>query len=247
MVPQTTAEIPREVSFRRGLRRATAIVLLYAAIFVVDRVLGIRAEHALTAAGPPFEMGGRPAIYSWWLGIGFLFFVLSVFMAVAALGVAAYSVEEAVRTRLTGTRWQLARDHLMVAIAVLLGIGVMYLWPTPWQNARRQGLAAVTQRLSPLVSAIERFEHEHGRPPADLSDLVPGYLSALPSHPARGCRQLQYKRFGADSPRGWPPWELRMECPHSLFDLDQLFYWPGSRYVPNMYNDRVGAWAYNWD
>lgn len=47
-------------------------------------------------------------------------------------------------------------------------------------DAEGVALAALAQRHEPVVQAIRAFELDRGRPPADLAELVGGYIEELP-------------------------------------------------------------------
>jgi hypothetical protein len=75
------------------------------------------------------------------------------------------------RTRSGGAR--VVATGAFVVVIASLGLRAIPL-------VQRHAFARFAERSRPLVAAIERFETERGRPPADLAELVPDYLPALP-------------------------------------------------------------------
>jgi hypothetical protein len=113
-------------------------------------------------------------------------------------------------------------------------------------DARDAAFAVCAVRAQPLVDAISRFEHERGRPPSRLEDLVPAFLAEVP-----GTGLSAYPRFELDRPGGEArtaaAWELQVRCSKSFFDFDVFFYWPTQNYPREIYGgwvERIGTWAY---
>ncbi|HVT35862.1 MAG TPA: hypothetical protein VHE37_09770, partial [Nevskiaceae bacterium] len=51
----------------------------------------------------------------------------------------------------------------------------------PGEDARG---AALRFSATPVLDAIARFQHDRGRPPSSMYELVPDYLKSLPPEPA---------------------------------------------------------------
>jgi len=56
-------------------------------------------------------------------------------------------------------------------------------------KAKKASLGRLDQ--AKLIDALQKFEASEGRPPKELSELVPGYLAALPPEPPG--MKLEYK------------------------------------------------------
>jgi hypothetical protein len=113
---------------------------------------------------------------------------------------------------------------------------------------RWAGVQAFVQRSETVVRAIHEYEREHGQPPADLQQLVPQYLAAIPStgmgaypHYEYHCGDDAYWRFRKN------PWALSVNTPLWGINFDMLIYLPNQNYPKDGYGgvlERVGSWAY---
>jgi hypothetical protein len=113
-----------------------------------------------------------------------------------------------------------ARRQLIVAGVSLVSIGFLLFIST--RSVYSPHFAADVARAStPVITALERYERDHGSYPANLTDLVPRYLAAVPSMGYGSARELHYYR-AATPPRspGAPPdhlWELWVStAPYAL-------------------------------
>ena len=104
----------------------------------------------------------------------------------------------------------------------------------------------MARRSQPLIEAIDRFEREHGEPPASLEALVPAYLSSVPgtgmaAYPAYRYRVGQRaERFGDNA------WALEVFTPSGILNFDSFVYYPNQNYQNSCMGwvERVGDWAY---
>jgi hypothetical protein len=149
----------------------------------------------------------------------------------------------AVRDANVTLRW-LGWRLLKLALVALAMVELAFLPPRSFPEIRRAGFADAADRMAPLVSAVTRFADEQGRPPYELGELVPRYLTAIEPFGIRGCRSLRYTV--APTPTA-PSWELRLECPNGLLTLDQFFYRPSGQYPSWEGIEHIRGWAYYWD
>lgn len=221
---------------RRMLRRSPAFWL--ALVFLLLALANVAAEAYLSSFGPP-EMDASPWTTLAWVLYDLrhlVTFLLPLVLAPAALVLTIFAIARA---------WQLRRApvQLLSTVAVLVsGMLLLSFLPFVTHPVRKEGFRRAAERMQPLVLAVAGFERENGAPPASLAQLAPSYLPDVRRFGVRGCRELEYLTRGA---RG--EWELRLECPNGWITLDQFFYRPGGRYLPNEHNQRFDGWAYYWD
>lgn len=152
---------------------------------------------------------------------------------------------------------------LLLVLNVLL-VAVPPLWR--WDRQRRAAvwqqrlveLAYTQRRAAPVIAAIRAHEREHGRPPADLADLVPRYLRAIPEVGPVGRGTWTYSadpscwgigRLGAGRSRWLLQVRVRADFdPRNPFSLGDTFvYLPAGDYPREGFGgilDRVGDWGY---
>jgi hypothetical protein len=136
---------------------------------------------------------------------------------------------------------KLARASL-IAVIVVVTLVLAPEWPH--RDIRRAALGRVTERMGPLIGAIEQFEAHAGRPPHTLAELTGRHQLGLAAFGIRGCRPLQYS---VASDNTWR-WQLSLECPNGMMALDYFFFRPSRDYSDWGHNiERVGDWAYRWD
>jgi hypothetical protein len=149
-----------------------------------------------------------------------------------------------------------------LVVNAVLGIGLGAAW---WRQrrvkaawaARQTELRATQANAGALLRAIQRYESEHARPPATLTELVPGYLPRLPD-PGPVARNGWSYRVGARPDPEWEPppdqpWSLGVQvrsgfCPACGFSFGDYFaYHPTGRYPRAAYGgilERIGGWGY---
>jgi hypothetical protein len=116
---------------------------------------------------------------------------------------------------------------------------------TVGRRHRMSLIARAVDAASPLTNAIHSFERDHGRPPAQLSDLVPRYVRVIPSTGMGGYSAWEYIPDAASYEGN--PWVLLIQTGGPGFNWDQLMYFPNRRYPASGYGgdiQRVGDWAY---
>lgn len=151
-----------------------------------------------------------------------------------------------------------------VLAASLAWNAVLLLVPRWGWNIRREAFAALAERSRPLIDAIGAFERAEGRPPASLDELVPLYLSEVPTtgmgaypryiyrgssaaNPQAEGNQPDSARLEQRGPRQENRWSLSVSCPSGMLNFDTFSHWPLNNY-PDTFDgsrlERIGDWAY---
>ena len=168
--------------------------------------------------------------------IGFLLPLVSL----AAMANVVLTLVTCVKKRVPGR----GARRLGLSAAVVAGTAAgMWLGPMHKMHRVRQVAASAT----PLIRAIQTFERDQGRPPQDLTELVPGYVPAIPSTGMRGYSQWNYIRGTDARLYGENTWVLVVHTGGPGFNFDQLMYFPNQRYPVFGHGgwiERLGAWAY---
>ena len=145
----------------------------------------------------------------------------------------------------------LSRSTRSSAVAWLLA-AVLYLPPSVgglvvghW--IRLSAFDHLALRSAPLVSAIRRYELDHGEPPPTLSALVPAYLPRVPRTGMMAYPDYQY-HLGPDAHRSeGNPWALSVFTPSGGINFDQFLYLPLQNYPKMGYGgslQRIRDWGY---
>ncbi len=129
----------------------------------------------------------------------------------------------------------------------------LHLFQKPYNagwNIRIDAYKSYFQELQPVVDAIEDYERNRGRPPKDLSILVPEYISAIPAVPfhqsdlsyrsLKGLPQNQLNRY--DGTR----WVLSILASHGAQRREYLIYYPEQNYPDkkHIWFEEIDGWAY---
>ncbi len=73
---------------------------------------------------------------------------------------------------------------LLVPCWVIMMVTLACTWTTSYIEAQNRRAAAeidANEELAdPILSAIEKYEEDHGHPPGGLSSILPTYLGAIP-------------------------------------------------------------------
>ena len=88
--------------------------------------------------------------------------------------------------------------RLILVLAVVV-ISACAVWPVGGDPKGR----ALQAKGAPVLAALSRFQKERGHFPQSLSELVPGYLTAIPSSPALRYEQ-QSGSVGFEYSPSWP-------------------------------------------
>lgn len=119
------------------------------------------------------------------------------------------------------------------------------LKPQRFWAMRRTGLQQAATRAQPLIGAIEKFKSDKKRLPANLQELVPAYLPAVPQTGMAAYPQFIYNNDGFKK-RYFQTYQLSVRTGFG-FDYDTFNYWPENNYPatsPSGRVERIGAWAY---
>jgi hypothetical protein len=119
-------------------------------------------------------------------------------------------------------------------------------------SVRMAAFEDVAERGKPLIAAISSFEADRGRPPADLSELVPDFLDAIPPTGIRAYPAYTYvlpDTAGFFCGEPWPeenPWILVVHA-GVIGGWDMFVYFPQGNYPEVAYSsvlEEVGDWGY---
>ena len=107
---------------------------------------------------------------------------------------------------------------------------------------------SLAERSKPLVEAIFAYEKQQGEPPNELNDLVPDFLSSVPSTGMGGYPQYDYFVGAAAAEEYFDnPWVLEVFTPGPGINFDRFLYFPNQNYPETGYSgslERIGEWAY---
>lgn len=110
-------------------------------------------------------------------------------------------------------------------------------------SIRNKGFSELGKRFEPLILAIKSYEKENGAPPKKLDELVPKYISAVPTSTGMAAySEYKYNVLKEDA-----PWELRVTCSSGILNWDVFYYWPSEKYPAESdggWNEPVGNWSY---
>lgn len=120
----------------------------------------------------------------------FVLFVTGAFFAVVAL-------LPALLLALLVKGWQRSILLFLYVYGALAAFALGGRVLTSWCDDR--ACRRFASRMEPLVGAIERYEHEHGRPPRVLSQLIPDYIARIPEPRVGRLGPLEYQGSDPDS------------------------------------------------
>lgn len=172
------------------------------------------------------------AISGWFCLLKMLVFMFTFLVALVGL-LPALTLMIFQRTRRTaGLIWVSCVSTLLFSF---LGIGVSTF-------VYRYGFEQMAERTKPLIAAIRKFEKEEGRAPAELKELVPKYIAAVPSTGIGAYPEYRYEKLEKDS----DPWELRVDCSRGPLNWDEFYYRPSEKYGKRYggWVEPMGTWAY---
>lgn len=152
-----------------------------------------------------------------------------------------------------------AFDYVVAVGVLLLFVGSIYgllyvrhrMGLTEWPK-RLGELRATSATAAPVLAALRRYTQAKGKPPAKLSDLVPGYLPAVPAPgPVSQSGSWYYNPQAEGQPKG--VWVLGIKlrddfCTHSGFSFGDYYVYHSNEVYPEAgYGgglEKVGAWGY---
>lgn len=138
-------------------------------------------------------------------------------------------------------------------LCALVVVACLYLGQRLSQPLKRHALQATVARAEPLVAAIRRFEAETGKPPLELTELVPKYLAAIPTPGLNSSPEFYYTRAKRYEYLHDNDWVIKVHPPFSGFNLAAIRYHGEVIYLPKQNYDvltsdsileRIGTWAY---
>ena len=116
------------------------------------------------------------------------------------------------------------------------------------QKTRTAGMKSFAQRSQTLISAIEKYERDYSGPPQLLTDLVPAYITAVPSTGMMAYPEYRYhtgeeakERYNGNA------WALSVFTPSGGINFDMMLYFPNHDYPQHGYGgwlEPIGDWAY---
>ena len=135
---------------------------------------------------------------------------------------------------------------LLTGAAVYLAIGILCV--SIGSKVRIRGFERLVERSRPLISAIRRFEADNKRPPAGLAELVPQYLTTIPSTGMAAYPHYEYVT-GAKAREHYDgnAWAVWVDSPSGGINWDIFLYYPEQNYPPRGHGgslERVKDWAY---
>lgn len=164
---------------------------------------------------------------------GVLLLSLACVAAVGVVGLLAVALAE---TRPFG---------LVVLAGCLVAAPTIVLAGPVTGRCRSFAFARLAERSEPLVAAILAYKARHGAAPAELRDLVPEFLDAVPGTgmPSYPLYEYECVESLADGQRAWRLW---VDCSVGPLDFDEFRYCPAGD--PDPYDDdpytRHGDWVY---
>lgn len=174
--------------------------------------------------------------------------ILSTLLAIGALGLLAFLVVLFVPLEVLKIITPPER-RVMLRVTCLLGAVVLgaFLGASIGRHLRTGAFKALAARSEPLVTAIQRYEQEHGTLPASLDDLTPRWLDAVPSTGMGGYPDYEYL-VGEEAARyKGNPWVLRVEAFGPGMQWDTFLYFPNQDYPKYGYGGSIeplAGWAY---
>jgi hypothetical protein len=133
---------------------------------------------------------------------------------------------------------------ILLALASWASLNVFF-------HLRRYGAQRTAERAEVVIEALERYRFNEGEYPESLGQLVPAYLTEIPSTGMSLYPQFEYvpplrESAKEESARLFQTYELSVHL-FELLQYDRFVYWPEGGYPELMYSggvERIGAWAY---
>ena len=155
---------------------------------------------------------------------------LVVTLPVVMFGIAVGILISISAAVLNASKKHYPRAILSVCVPILIWVVCFPLLRTPTPDTDSAMLSAinrVAERGAPIVEAIENYESDLGKYPADLDDLVPDYIDQIPSPGIAVCDEYHYERVGMESEYILPKtYILVVPLAHRVIPLDVFYYAP---------------------
>jgi hypothetical protein len=146
------------------------------------------------------------------------------------------------------------RRYRITALTTILGcviyFAVGFAGVNLANNVRRAGFVSLAQRSRPLIAAIQQFEAQHGKPPANLEQLVPEFLPTVPKTGIGAYPKYEYFVVNDQTVYEGNSWVLRVDPPTGGLNWDAFLYFPNQNYPQVGYGgviERVEDWAYLYE
>jgi hypothetical protein len=118
---------------------------------------------------------------------------------------------------------------LLIVICVVLVIGT-FVGAKLGNMVRMNAFYRLAIRSKPLVATIQQYSNDEGHPPASLQNLVPKYLSEIPTTRMGAYPKFEYKCSKTPEQFSGNPWILSVPCPIGMLNWDEFFYFPQQNY-----------------
>lgn len=202
--------------------------------------LAVMALHAVRAFGAwrTFNTDGASPAYN------FFEFLASSAGVVSLL---TLLVSPLILIVLIWAKADLVKIPLLIMLVLVLNV-VLTPVSNPWQTEiRLKPLREFAAAPNPVVQAIQDFIQEHGEPPHTLEELVPEYLSAMPSPDFDRRAFYSYGTYPKITYLKPGEWKLSVIVSLSAFGIsaDILEYAPDTPVEERAYGPiRMGDWIY---
>lgn len=183
-----------------------------------------------TLPGPAIGDGGLVFGVSMLLGTPILSLILISWMAVPAAFIILC---------LRRNRQMLIITIFFLLIAIIGPAGVR-----TGHMIRLRNCEHLAVRMQPLIDALEKYNKDNGRYPAQLSELQ--YFYKVP-HRTGMCGYGDYAYHIPKKDSLYRKYELYVPCGGLGINFDSFVYWPEEKYPEYMYGgvvERIGTWAY---
>jgi hypothetical protein len=141
------------------------------------------------------------------------------------------------------------RDVLLTTL-----VGALLVWGTfpigmaVYEYQRAKGLALVRKQAQPIIVALDAFKTNTGKYPAQLSELVPECLFAVPRNGLSVFPDFHYSP--ATEHTLYRSYELSIPTPRGMMSFDRYVFWPERKY-PKVYRrnglEPIGDWAFMYE
>ena len=141
--------------------------------------------------------------------------------------------------------WRVARILILLVFVIQFYMGIVTF--IMWQSDKfsRERWQKVADNAEPLITAINQYETDKGRPPGLIEQLVPKYLPRIPGTGDTLHPDFAYYYHSHPDDYG-NTWTLRVRALRG-HSFDEFLYFPRGVYPPdsggNTY-ERIGKWSY---
>lgn len=136
------------------------------------------------------------------------------------------------------------RDASTLLLGCFMYLFCIFFWGRVSAHIRDKALLAFTERSKVLINAIKAYESDHGKPPAELKNLVPQYLPKVPDTGIRAYPKYEYMSGDQAENIYHNPWVLNLYCGECLLDFHVLTYRPKQNENSWGRIRMIGDWEY---